>query len=254
MLGCTIHLRPISIGELTLFISYYGLTAGSLGHIVNGMPQVAAASDALQSLGDLFAAEDTERNDGRRALGRLSGDVCFERVTFRYADAARNSLDGVDLHLPPGTSLALVGGSGAGKSTVASLVLGFYEAQQGAVRIDGHDLKELDRRSLRAQVGVVSQDVVLFRASILANITWGDAEPDRARAQQAAERANAWEFISALPGGLDHELGDRGGGLSGGQRQRLAIARALYRDPRLLILDEATSALEIGRASCRERV
>ncbi len=150
----------------------------------------------------------------------------------------------VDLDIPQGTSLALVGPSGSGKSTIASLVLGLYEPQHGAVLIDGHDLRAVDRRSIRRHVGVVSQDVVLFRDTIAGNIAWGDPKPDAARVREAARRANAEPFITAMANGYDTVLGDRGLGLSGGQRQRLAIARALYRDPKLLILDEATSALD----------
>jgi len=137
-----------------------------------------------------------------------------------------------------------VGSSGSGKSTLASVILGFYPPTSGQALIDGHDLQAIDRRSIRRHVGVVSQDVMLFHDTIIGNIAWGDPAPDPARAQRAAEQANAHDFIAVLPDGYQHVLGDRGAGLSGGQRQRLAIARALYRDPKLLILDEATSALD----------
>ncbi len=243
VLGLSFTLDRITKGDLIILITYYGMIAGSIGAILNSMPAMAAAGDAIRSLSELYRAEG-ETDTGKTALIPLRGDIALENLRFRYAGADSHSLDGVDLRIPAGTSLALVGSSGSGKSTIASMILGFYTPSHGKIRIDGHDLTTLDRRVLRRQVGVVSQDVVLFRDSILDNIAWGDREPDRDKAREAARRANALAFIEELPGGLDHLLKDRGGGLSGGQRQRLAIARALYRDPRLLILDEATSALD----------
>ncbi len=240
----TYVIKRITIGELTILMSYYGLVAGAVGNILNGLPSMAAADDAIRSLAQLYAEEDEETNTGKRVVSAVTGEVRLDHVRFRYPTADRHSLDDLSLSIPAGTSLALVGPSGSGKSTIAALVLGFYQPQEGAVLIDGCDLRTLDRRSLRRHVGVVSQDVVLFQDTILGNIAWGDRKPDRARALAAAQRANAEEFIKQFPAGIDHLLGDRGGGLSGGQRQRLAIARALYRDPKLLILDEATSALD----------
>ncbi|HEX3133702.1 MAG TPA: ABC transporter ATP-binding protein [Planctomycetota bacterium] len=234
----------ISYGALFIFWSYYGIISGAVSGIIYGMPTVAGASDALQSLSELYESESEERNDGKPALESVTGEVRLTGVHFRYAGSQRHSLGGVDLHIPVGTSLALVGPSGSGKSTIASLILGFYDPEQGMVSIDGHDLRSIDRRTVRKHVGVVSQDVVLFHDTVAGNIAWGDEAPDPKRIQEAAERANADSFISELPNGYDTTLGDRGMGLSGGQRQRLAIARALYRDPKLLILDEATSALD----------
>ena len=205
---------------------------------------MAAADDAVASLSRLYQEGDEEPGPGRRPLTVLRGRVCLENVHFRYATTGRYSLCGVSFEIPPGTSVALVGASGSGKSTIASLVLGFYQPEQGRISIDGHDLAEVDRRSYRQQIGVVSQEVILFQGTVLDNIAWGDPQPDVARAREAASLAQALGFIEALPGGLDYELRDGGGGLSGGQRQRLALARAIYRDPRLLILDEATSALD----------
>ena len=243
-LGHSWHITHITIGELTILMTYYGIIAGAVGNILGGLPSMAAADDAIKSLSHLYAEEDEENNTGKISVPHVRGDVPLSQVRFLSPTADRHSLDGLDLTLPAGTSLALVGPSGSGKSTIASLILGFYEPESGAILIDGKDLRTLDRRSLRRHVGVVSQDVVLFQDTLLGNIAWGDRTPDRARAITAAKRANAFEFIERFPGGIDHVLGDRGGGLSGGQRQRLAIARALYRDPQLLILDEATSALD----------
>jgi len=244
VLGHTFMVAHITIGELTILMTYYGIIAGAIGNIIGGLPAMAAADDAIKSLTQLYREEDEEKNSDKIFVKRIHGEVQLTDVTFHYPNAEQHSLDGLNLTIPAGTSLALVGASGSGKSTIASLVLGFYAPQQGVVLIDGQDLQLLDRRSLRRHVGVVSQDVVLFHDTILGNITWGDRQPDRARAEAAAQQANAAEFITQLSGGMDHVLGDRGLGLSGGQRQRLAIARALYRNPQLLILDEATSALD----------
>lgn len=244
ILGHAITIHRITIGELTVLMSYYGIVAGAVGNILGSLPSMAAADDAIQSLTQLYLEEDEEANTGKIVVESVRGEIQLQGLRFRYPTAERHSLDGLELSIPAGSSLALVGPSGSGKSTIAALVLGFYQPQEGAVLIDGRDLRTLDRRSLRKHVGVVSQDVVLFQDSILGNIAWGDRKPDRDKAIAAAKRANAWEFIVRFPAGIDHSLGDRGGGLSGGQRQRLAIARALYRDPKLLILDEATSALD----------
>jgi subfamily B ATP-binding cassette protein MsbA len=150
----------------------------------------------------------------------------------------------VDLWVPKGTTLALVGASGAGKSTLADLLPRFYDPIEGRIAIDGKDLREFDVRSLRKAMGIVSQDTFLFNTSVRDNIAYGREDVSFERVVEAAKRANAYEFIVQLPQGFDTELGDRGILLSGGQRQRIAIARALLRDPDILILDEATSALD----------
>jgi ATP-binding cassette, subfamily B, bacterial len=241
--GWTYTIQPITIGQFTVLLSYYGIITGATTAIINHVPSVTGAVDAIRSLAGLYREED-EAPNGVHTLPRLQGDIRLHGVSFAYPGAEGPVLDGLDLHIPAGRTIALVGPSGGGKSTIANLILGFYRPHAGRITIDGIDLGDVDLQALRRQVGVVSQEVVLFNDTILANIAWGDAKPDRRRAREAARLANAMEFISKLPGGLDHELGDRGAGLSGGQRQRLAIARALYRDPRILVLDEATSALD----------
>ncbi len=232
-----------TLGEFTLLLSYYATISGSIGAILGSLPAAAAAGDAVRSLAELYH-QQTEPVRGPMALEELDGDIVFSGVGFEYPGAERHCLKGLDLTLRAGTSLALVGPSGGGKSTVASLILGFYVPTRGSITIDGIDLTRIDRRSLRRHVGVVSQEVALFHDTILVNVAWGDPAPDQERARDALRRAQALEFVEELSDGIHHRLGDRGAGLSGGQRQRLAIARALYRDPRLLILDEATSALD----------
>ncbi len=233
-----------SIKDLFVFVAYYLTISASLRALINGLPTVASASDAITSLSELYTEGTEEMNQGKPKVEAIRGEVVLDRVSFRYATSDRYSLRNLSLSIPVGTSLALVGPSGSGKSTVASLILGFYQPEEGRVLVDGHDLTAIDRRSLRSHMGVVSQDVVLFADSIAANIAWGDDNPDLERVMAAAQRANADSFIREFPDAYQHQLGDRGTGLSGGQRQRIAIARALYRDPKIIILDEATSALD----------
>ena len=200
-----------------------------------------AASESVFSLID-EAAEDDQ---GKEELGRATGLVEFDNVKFTYPGAECPALDSVSLTVRPGESVALVGPSGSGKTTAANLLPRFYHVDGGAIRVDGHALQDIRLDSLRDNIALVSQDVVLFNDTIGANIAYGgkrDATPDEIRA--AAKAAHALEFIDALPDGLATMIGENGVKLSGGQRQRLAIARALLKDAPILILDEATSALD----------
>ncbi len=234
----------VKVGDLLIIMAYFGMISHAIDSLFGGMPAIAAAHEAMNSLAELYETDDHEDNDGKPAVASVEGELDLRGLCFRYPGGTTDTIDHLDLHVAQGTSIALVGASGSGKSTLAGLILGFYEPTSGAVTIDGRDLREVDRRSIRRHVGVVSQDVVLFNDTVLGNIAWGDPRPELERAKAAAVQANAHEFIAALPGDYLHVLGDRGAGLSGGQRQRLAIARALYRDPKLLVLDEATSALD----------
>jgi subfamily B ATP-binding cassette protein MsbA len=182
--------------------------------------------------------------NGQHLYTAIEHGIRLEGVSFAYPGYENLVLKGVDLWVPKGTTLALVGASGAGKSTLADLLPRFYDPIEGRILIDGKDLREFDIRSLRQAMGIVSQDTYLFNASVRYNIAYGLKDAVEEQVIEAAKRANAYEFIVELPKGFDTEIGDRGVLLSGGQRQRLAIARALLRDPDILILDEATSALD----------
>ena len=182
--------------------------------------------------------------NGSITYKQIEKGIHFNNISFAYPDSEQPVLKDIDLYLPCGKTLALVGSSGAGKSTIADLLPRFYDPISGAITIDDIDLREFDIQSLRRAMGIVSQDTFLFNDSIKNNIAYGKPEATEAEIITAAQKANAYEFVSKLPQGLDTMIGDRGIMLSGGQRQRLAIARALLQDPEILILDEATSALD----------
>jgi subfamily B ATP-binding cassette protein MsbA len=200
-----------------------------------------AAAESVFSLID----EPEEHDEGTVDLGRARGEIRFEHVGFRYPEGSRPALAGIDLTIHPGETVALVGASGSGKTTVANLLPRFHGPQQGRILIDGHDYRDLTLTSLRANIALVSQEVVLFNDSIAANIAYGAmGGASRERIVEAARAAYAIEYIEALPQGFDTPVGENGVKLSGGQRQRLAIARALLKNAPILILDEATSALD----------
>jgi subfamily B ATP-binding cassette protein MsbA len=225
------------IAAMLLIMAPLKRLTGITEHIQRGL----SASESVFGLLD----EKPEDDRGSRDLGRSRGEIRFQNVTFQYPGAERPALDGVSLHVAPGETVALVGQSGSGKTTLANLVPRFYHPTQGRITIDGYDLEDITLFSLRANIGLVSQEVILFNDTIAANIAYG-AKPEVSEAEivAAAKAAHAWEFIQALPDGLDTLVGENGVNLSGGQRQRLAIARTLLKNAPILILDEATSALD----------
>ena len=223
-----------------IFSVFVGASLGSMPEIVSQFQAKTGATERLREL----MAESPERS-GSRAVGRLDGGLAFQNVTFRYPSRPEAPvLDELSFIAEPGQRVALVGPSGAGKSTVFSLILGFNQPESGKITFDGNDASELQLASLRHQIAVVPQEVLLFGGSIRENIEYGRPGATAAEIEEAAKQANAHDFIAALPDGYDTTVGPRGVKLSGGQRQRIAIARAILADPRILLLDEATSALD----------
>jgi ABC-type multidrug transport system fused ATPase/permease subunit len=210
---------------------------------------VAEIGTARAGLDRVFSVLDTEVDvkDAPDAvsLPPVTGEIRFENVSFAYDDG-RPVLRDVDLRIGPGEHVALVGQTGAGKTTLAGLVPRFFDPQRGRVTIDGHDLRRVRLASLRRQVTLMLQEPILFRATVYDNIAWGSRSPDLATVREAARRTEAESFIEALPEGYETVLGEAGSTLSGGQRQRLALARALVRDTPIAILDEPTSALDVA--------
>ncbi|MBD2635092.1 ABC transporter ATP-binding protein [Limnothrix sp. FACHB-881] len=200
---------------------------------------------SVDRLFELLAVPPTVRDrPGAQPLPTITGRVEFRAIEFAYPSAAEPVLQGLDLTVRPGEAIALVGASGAGKSTIVNLLLRFYDPQGGQVCIDGIDLREVTLNSLRQQIAIVPQETILFSGSIAHNIALGNPKASRSAIERAAQIANAHDFISQLSEGYNTWVGERGANLSGGQRQRIAIARAVLRDPKILILDEATSALD----------
>jgi len=236
-------LQEMSAGTFTSFVVAMLSLRGPISNISNISERLQRG---LVAGADIFYFLDRPRelDHGTRTVERVAGALHFDKVQFRYNDEAGPALAGVTLDIPAGKTVAFVGKSGSGKSTLLSLIPRFYDPTAGAVKLDGHDLREYPLKNLRQQLALVDQNIVLFNATIGENIAYGQHNVTRAQLEEAARGANAWEFIDKLPQGLDTPIGQAGVMLSGGQRQRITIARALLKNAPILILDEATSALD----------
>ncbi len=237
----------MTVGELVQFVIYAVMVAGAVGALSEIWGELQRAAGATERLVELLNTEDMVQDPAAPvALPHpVKGEIRFEGVRFAYpARPGVSALNGVDLLVRPGETVALVGPSGAGKTTVLQLLLRFYDPQQGRILIDGHDLRDLARTDFRQAMALVPQDPVIFAASAWENIRFGRPAASDAEVMAAARAAAAHDFLAALPDGYDTYVGERGVMLSGGQKQRIAIARAILRDAPILLLDEATSALD----------
>lgn len=234
----------ISAGDVVLLTSNFGMLIGSIILLASLAPAISKGFASITSLGEVLESPDLEVNQGKKDIGKVEGVIEFTNVTFTYPTNHKPSLTQISFSAKPGQMIALVGPSGSGKSTLINLVIGFLRPTGGVITVDGLDYKDLDLRTVRKYLSVVPQESVLFDGTIAENISYGLTDVSSSEIRTALRDANALEFVEAFEDGIETIVGERGARLSGGQRQRLAIARALIRNPRILILDEATSALD----------
>jgi ATP-binding cassette subfamily B protein len=234
----------MDLGELMLFMSYMYMFYGPIQSLtrLNNMLQ-SAASAAERVFEILDAQPDVGDKKDAIELPPIQGDIKFDNVVFSYDDE-KNALDGVSFEVKAGQMIGLSGPSGAGKTTLINLIGRFYDVTEGSISIDGHDIRDVTMSSLRSQVGIVLQSPFLFHGTVAENIAYSQPSASRIAVVAAAKAANAHNFIMGFPDGYDTMVGERGVGLSGGEMQRISIARAVLKNPRILILDEATSSVD----------
>ena len=234
----------ITVGEVVMYQTYFSSIVAQVSSIITLLPTIAKGLESVDSVGDILLSHDIEDNDRKRKIKEVHGNITFDDVTFHYPDSEEPVLSHFNLSIKEGETIAFVGGSGAGKTTVLNLVIGFIKTTGGRILIDGQDMNELNLKSFRQHIAVVPQTSILFTGTIRDNITYGKDDISEEELQKVIDAANLREFIDSLPDGLDSKITEHGSNLSGGQRQRISIARAFVRDPSILILDEATSALD----------
>ncbi len=234
----------ITVGEIVLFQSLFGTINGNVQGLIGMFPTFMSGQEAVRSLTEIVCAEEIERDDGKKEPRTLKGKVDFDHVCYHYPDEEKEVVKDFDLHVKKGERIAIVGASGSGKSTIINLIIGLLTPTNGDIKVDGKSLTEMSLQAYRRFISVVPQNSILFSGTIRENITYGLDHYSEEALNRAVEDSAISEFLPSLPNGLDTQVGEHGDKLSGGQKQRVSIARALLRNPKILILDEATSALD----------
>ena len=241
--GYMAYKGEISVGDIALYQTYFATIVNQISNLITLLPTISKGTECITSVGEVLLAYDVEENESKEKVEMVEGGLCFKDVSFAY-DENKPVLSKFNITVKPGETVAFVGESGAGKTTLINMAIGFLSPDRGQVLLDGKDMKELNLRSYRKFLAVVPQNTILFSGTIRDNISYGLENISEEKLLDAIRAANLEDFINSLPQGLETRIGEHGGKLSGGQRQRLAIARALIRDPKVIILDEATSALD----------
>lgn len=243
--GILIAYQKVDISDLITFLLYIGVFTDPIRTLVDFTEQFQNGYTGFERFREIMNIQpDIEDAKDAVVLPHVKGDITFENVSFQYQENQENVLNHINLQVPAGAYMALVGSSGAGKTTLCSLIPRFYDVTDGRILVDGQDIRRVTLKSLRDQIGMVQQDVYLFAGTIMENIRYGKPDATEAEVIEAAKNANAHEFIMSFPDGYETDIGQRGIKLSGGQKQRLSIARVFLKNPPILIFDEATSALD----------
>lgn len=231
-------------GDVVMYQTYFSTIVNQVSGIITLLPIIAKGMEAISSVGEVLLSEDLEEPEEKPDFGDVKGNIEFRNVTFQFHDADSPVLKDLSFSVNAGETIAFVGASGAGKTTILNLVIGFLKAQSGQILIDGKNIDDYSRKSYREHIAVVPQNAIIFTGSIRDNIIYGKEDVDEEFLNEVVKSANLEELIASLPDGLDTKINEHGANLSGGQRQRVSIARAFIRNPKILILDEATSALD----------
>jgi ATP-binding cassette, subfamily B, bacterial len=234
----------ITVGEVVLYQTYFGGIIAEISAAITLLPTIAKGLESVNSVGDILLCHDIENNRKKKKVKDVTGKIVFNNVEFQYKDSGVPILKNLNFIINPGETIAFVGASGAGKSTILNLVIGFFRSTGGQVLIDNQDIESLNLQSYRSHIAVVPQNAILFSDTIRENIIYGTNDISDEDLNKIIKAANLEELIQSLPEGLDTKITEHGNNLSGGQRQRISIARAFVRNPKILILDEATSALD----------
>lgn len=244
--GFMAYFGHITVGDVVMYQGFFALIINAINMIINVYPEINRGFDSLHSLGEILECPDLEQNEGKQKVCEVKGNVEFKNVSFSYI-SENYAVNNISFKAEAGKTIAFVGESGAGKSTLMNLLIGYRRPSTGSILLDGIPMNEIDLRTYRRHIAVVPQNIILFSGSIKENILYGIDEKDinETKFQEIIEMSRVKEFIDKLPQGVDTRIGEHGNKLSGGQRQRIAIARALIRDPKIIILDEATSALDV---------